>query len=282
MRVLAPGKLVLTGAYAVLEGAPAVVVAVDRYATADSSTPDSVDSSALHDEQGRKLGLGSSAASLVARRAAHAVVRGADLRSATVREALFLEARASHARSQGGGSGVDVAASVHGGALVYSLQGDDARIQPVHLPGGVRLAAFWSGHSARTSELLTRVAAVRASRHDALAGLSGVASRAAAAVEVSDSAAFVAAARDFGAGLESLGRLADAPIVLPSFAQLARYAAEEGGAFLPSGAGGGDVAVWLGVTEPSAIFLDLAGALGLRRIHLAIDTAGVHLDSPSP
>ena len=30
MRVLAPGKLVVTGAYAVLEGAPAIVVAVDR------------------------------------------------------------------------------------------------------------------------------------------------------------------------------------------------------------------------------------------------------------
>ena len=33
----APGKLVLTGAYAVLEGAPAIVVAVDRYAVADAS-----------------------------------------------------------------------------------------------------------------------------------------------------------------------------------------------------------------------------------------------------
>ena len=32
-----PGKLVLTGAYAVLEGAPAIVVAVDRYAVADTS-----------------------------------------------------------------------------------------------------------------------------------------------------------------------------------------------------------------------------------------------------
>ena len=35
MRARAPGKLVLSGAYAVLEGAPALVAAVDRYAVAD-------------------------------------------------------------------------------------------------------------------------------------------------------------------------------------------------------------------------------------------------------
>ena len=33
----APGKLVVSGAYSVLEGAPAIVVAVDRYAVADTS-----------------------------------------------------------------------------------------------------------------------------------------------------------------------------------------------------------------------------------------------------
>ena len=37
MRAAAPDKLLLTGAYAVLEGAPAIVVAVDRYAIADTS-----------------------------------------------------------------------------------------------------------------------------------------------------------------------------------------------------------------------------------------------------
>ncbi len=37
MRVFAPGKLVLTGAYAVLEGAPAIVVATNRGAVADAT-----------------------------------------------------------------------------------------------------------------------------------------------------------------------------------------------------------------------------------------------------
>ena len=37
MRARAPGKLVLSGAYSVLEGAPALVAAVDRYALADDA-----------------------------------------------------------------------------------------------------------------------------------------------------------------------------------------------------------------------------------------------------
>ena len=36
MRARAPGKLVLSGAYAVLYGAPAIVTAVSRYAIADT------------------------------------------------------------------------------------------------------------------------------------------------------------------------------------------------------------------------------------------------------
>ena len=37
MKVIAPGKVLFTGAYAVIEGAPAIVIAVDRYAKADST-----------------------------------------------------------------------------------------------------------------------------------------------------------------------------------------------------------------------------------------------------
>ncbi|MDP9002088.1 MAG: hypothetical protein M3O46_18505, partial [Myxococcota bacterium] len=70
MRAIAPGKLLLTGAYAVLEGAPAIVAAIDRYAVADASRADQrpsaevraalgnepaphADVRELHDEAGR-------------------------------------------------------------------------------------------------------------------------------------------------------------------------------------------------------------------------------------
>jgi phosphomevalonate kinase len=281
VRVVAPGKLVLTGAYAVLEGAPAIVVAVDRHALVDVATPDDVDVRALHDETGRKLGLGSSAASMVASQGARAVARGEDLADPAVRAALFRAVRDEHARSQRGGSGVDVAASVHGGALRYALEGPDGEpsVRAVEMPARVELHAFWSGTSARTSDLRARVDALRARSGLALARLRLLAAVAASAVDSGDARAFVRAARDTGDALDALGRAADAPIVPPAFAELARLAERADGAFLPSGAGGGDVAVWLGLAPPPAAFLDRAGALGMRPLGLKLDIRGVRTRS---
>ncbi len=282
MRVRAPGKLVLTGAYAVLEGAPAIVTAVDRYAFATLARPGEADVSALHDEQGRKLGLGSSAASMVACAGAAAASRGQDLGDAGVRDAIFRAVRAGHAASQGGGSGVDVAAAVHGGTLRYALAGDDASVRSVELPPGLVLVAFWSGTSARTSDLRARVDAIPAeSRRGVLADLKAASVDAATAVDAADPAAFVAAARAFGRSLETLGAFADAPIVPPAFAELATLAAREHAAFHPSGAGGGDVAVWLGMAPPSSAFLSRAEAASMRRLDLGLDRGGVLLESTS-
>jgi phosphomevalonate kinase len=282
VRVVAPGKLVLTGAYAVLEGEPAIVVAVDRYAVAQVDAPDRVDTSALHDAEGRKLGLGSSAAYRVAAEGARAAARGEDLLDARVRDRIFRAVRDDHAQSQGGGSGVDVAASVHGGALCYRIAQGEASIVPVVLPPGVELAVFWSGSSARTSDLRARVDAMSPStRRAAFAPLSA-ASRDAAdaltagdarAAHVADRARFLDAARAFGRALTALGRAADAPIVPPAFAELGALAEGEGAAFHPSGAGGGDVAVWLGSAPPSPAFVSRAEALSMRRLTLGLDCA---------
>jgi phosphomevalonate kinase len=298
VNVIAPGKLVLTGAYAVLEGAPAIVVAVDRYAVADTAAPDDVDVRALHDAAGRKLGLGSSAASMVASQAARAVARGEDVGDPVVRATLFRGVRDAHAESQQGGSGVDVAAAVYGGALRYTVEpprSDDgsspppsspspasgASLRAVELPPRLELRAFWSGTSARTSDLRARVDALRARSGLALSRLRLLAAVAAAAVDSGDTRAFVLAARDYGAALDALGRAADAPIVLPSFAELARAAERSDAAFLPSGAGGGDVAVWLGLAPPPGAFLDRAAALGLAPLALSVDHGGVRTRPPA-
>ena len=305
MNVIAPGKLVLTGAYAVLEGAPAIVVAVDRYAVVDSQSPGKVDVRSLHDDAGQKLGLGSSAASLVASFGARALARGDDPRHAAVRSEIFRAARDAHQRQQGGGSGVDVAASVHGGALRYTLlraaSASTARahrsseappastatrrfetaIHAVEMPAGLVLAAFWSGTSARTSELLARVDALRA-RGGAAAiftALRDVAEEAADAIV--DAGRFVQRAAAFGRALAALGDAADAPIVPAAFAELAGLAEREGAAFFPSGAGGGDVAVWLGVHPPSSAFTARATTLALSPLTLAIDHGGVRPESRS-
>jgi phosphomevalonate kinase len=301
VRAMAPGKLLLTGAYAVLEGAPAIVAAVDRYAVADPSRAEKrpsaevraalgdepvpeADVRALQDQTGRKLGLGSSAAALVASLGARALARGDDLRSPLVRARIFHVARAAHAHVQGGGSGVDVAASVYGGVLRYAIdENGDATVRELDLPRGVQVAVYDSGTSARTSEMrgLLERARTRPGANGLFMTLGQLAGQAAAAVEANDAGSFVASAREFGNALAALGHASDAPIVPPRFAELAALAECEHAAFLPSGAGGGDVAIWLGTVPPSAAFAARAEALSMRLLALGIDRGGLRPESPS-
>ncbi|HEY4011809.1 MAG TPA: hypothetical protein VGM06_00610 [Polyangiaceae bacterium] len=298
---MAPGKVLLTGAYAVLDGAPAIVAAVDRYAVADgdraASAPSAevrawsgdrpaphVDVSALHDPSGRKLGLGSSAAALVAAVGARALTDGEDPRLPGVRDRIFRVARAAHARAQQGGSGVDVAASVYGGVIEYAT-GDEPSggiVRSRELPEALSVLVYDSGTSARTSDMLARVALLRqgGGAERLFARLRDVAVEAVACVVRRDGSGFVAAARAFGRALDDLGRAALAPIVPDTFAELAERASREGAAFVPSGAGGGDVAVWIGLAPPSSDFAAHAACLSMKLLSLAIDRGGLRPASP--
>ena len=291
MKTFAPGKLVITGAYAVLDGAPSIVVATTRGATADSAraaltpTPEvraaigdvtapHVDASSMF-IGARKLGLGASAAILVASLAAREAERGADLSSPAVREALFARARAAHREAQGGGSGVDIAASVHGGVLRYTM----SSMAPVHLPLLTRLSVFACGTSARTSELraeIQRFAQKNPVVHRVCMNeLCIVAEEAASAVERGDHHAFVEAVRRTSRSLARLGSASGAPIVPAGFDVLGDLAAKEGAALCVSGAGGGDVAAFVGERAPSAEFLERAHAFGLFLLDIGIDEKGV-------
>jgi hypothetical protein len=135
--------------------------------------------------------------------------------------------------------------------------------------------AFWSGTSARTSDLVARVRSPRMRDTHAARRLHPLAAHAAACVDAGDCRGFIAAARDYGRALDVLGRTADAPIVPAAFAELAELAAAEDGAFLPSGAGGGDVAVWLSNAPPSRAFSTRAAALSLVPLDLRLDPDGV-------
>jgi phosphomevalonate kinase len=266
MRARAPGKVVLSGAYAVLEGAPAIVAAVDRYVLADAAreasfvTPEQraalgderpapwFDASALRAGQ-RKLGLGSSAAILVASLGALALVTEPQLTPKQLATRVFLPALRAHRAAQGGGSGIDVAASAYGGVLIARREGEGLRLSPARLPAGLRVLVLSAQQPASTPELIARVgdlgAQAPALYTQLMARQAQASERAARAVRLGDADSFLHALRQQGDALAALGEAAGAPIVTEEVAALMSQAARVGAAALPAGAGGGDVALWV-------------------------------------
>lgn len=298
MRARAPGKLVLSGAYAVLEGAPALVAAVDRYVEADGARPADFeaaevleavrrghlaapvgyDASALRSE-GRKLGLGSSAAILAASLAAGGF---SEIPDEALAATIFPIALSVHRAAQGGGSGVDVAAACFGGVSRCALApGGDLAVAPHHLPGDVVIEVFACGRAASTRDMLARVRALserEPARHRAI--LDDIGAGARAAVAANDAPAFVAAIRRQRDGLAALGEAAGCAIVTEEVARLDAIAAGEGACFTPSGAGGGDVALHHGFAPSSAAFREAATREGLTRVPMEIGARGLHRARP--
>jgi phosphomevalonate kinase len=296
VKARAPGKLVLSGAYAVLHGAPAIATAVDRYVLADSSraaeflTPEVeqvlgrerapwFDASALR-QAGKKLGLGSSAAILVASLAALELDARGPLAPAELSRRVLESARLGHRSAQGGGSGIDVFASVLGGTFRFDLGDGEPRVDALELPPGVVIEAFWSGNAASTPRLLEQVRALAAresATHDRLMGEQAAAAlRAIDAVVTVDAVAFVAALDAQGRALAALGDAASAPIVPAEARALAELARAAGSTVLPAGAGGGDIVLHVGLAGSSPAFRERARELGHERLELGFGALGVH------
>jgi phosphomevalonate kinase len=108
-----------------------------------------------------------------------------------------------------------------------------------------------------------------------MASLSEAAAMAAETVDAQDGASLVVAARRTGAALDRLGLASGTHIVSQVVRRLARAAESEGAAFLPSGAGGGDVAIFVGMAAPSEAFLVSCRALGMMQVPLGVDPLGV-------
>jgi phosphomevalonate kinase len=285
VKARAPGKVVISGAYAVLEGAPAIVSAVDRYAVADSSrqaeqpTPEVraalgagaapwFDASALF-EQGNKLGLGASAAILVASLAA---LEGDAIEDQALASAILPRAFVAHRQAQLGGSGIDVLASARGGTRLCRLDGQELVDEEVRLPD-VQIQIWSSGQPASTAALLERVRSLGKARLEAQARASQLA---ADAVKRQDASGFVRALQAQRRALAELGAAAGVPIVSAAVEELAALAGPEGASVIPSGAGGGDVALFVGRQPPSRALLARAAELGYRPLAAAIGARGAH------
>src|SRR5262249_4709158 len=90
---------------------------------------------------GRKLGIGRSAASVTATVAAFLAAAGHEAPAE-----IFEAAVAAHALFQEGrGSGADVAAVAHGGVIEFRRSGGRLAVRPRTLPAGLHLLVGWTG-----------------------------------------------------------------------------------------------------------------------------------------
>ena len=305
----APGKLMISGEYAVLDGAVAVVAAVsarvtarwveqaERKLPAEAAATRKLAEDALGAiaselqieagdlrKAGQKLGLGSSAAASAAVAGALLASHGHDLRSPEVRRRALELALAGHKAIAPEGSGADVAAAALGGFVRFRLEnGKLAEAVNVHFPRTLESAVVWTGKEARTSEFVRAVRAFegRDARGFALLrdDLRDQAARFAEALAREETSEIIAATRAYGLGMSQLGRSAGVPIVTPELAQIARLADEHGGAAKPSGAGGGDVAIafFPGRSERES-FEAACTQAGLDRLSLELGADGVRAE----
>ena len=190
-----------------------------------------------------KLGLGSSAALTVALAGAAHACAGRGALSAV---GLI----ATHRRMQGGrGSGLDIAASLTGGAIVYQLSAEQPKILPTRWPEGLLFSCVWSGKAASTGVFLGDLAAWRSrapARYTALMReLTACADAAAAAFTAGAVGSLLEAVAAYAAGLARLGVASGLDIVSAEHRVIAAIAAGCGVTYKTCGAGGGDVGIAL-------------------------------------
>ena len=237
-----------------------------------------LDSSRLYRE-GRKLGLGSSAAALTAWCGAWLAWTGQGIAEASVAVLRrFIEEHTAYQR--GAGSGLDIAASLHGGVIRFQLDEESGpRVESVKLPDGVNFVSVFVRSSASTRKHLAQFRA-RSTESPAAASFwmdsldrlseSGI-ERAAAG----DANGFLDAIRDYAGGLLALGEWMGAEIFTPEHLHLMKLAERFGVAYKVSGAGGGDMGLAFSA-DPEA--LTRFGKVADERydtIELAIDPQGL-------
>lgn len=220
-----------------------------------------------------KLGLGRSAATIVAATAALLAARGERVRGAIRHAAL----EANRRFQQGHGSGGDVAASVFGGVVEVRRADGELLVAPTHLPHGLELVVAWSGVGAHTVPLVAKFMQAKTCR--SLSDLGTAAEAAVDAATRDDAEDFCVAVARAGTLLQMVGRDLDLPIVTPALARLMDVAGRLGIAAKPSGAGAGDCAVAFARSPAEAETLRAAWRdAGFLPLPLGIEHDGVRVE----
>lgn len=291
----APGKLFLSGEYAVLQGAPALACAVGRHVEASflsdeaAEDPDAarwrraarevlrrhdldpapagrpirIDSRALYSAGGIKLGFGSSAAVAVA--VTGLLLAAQDRRFPIAGRLRFADEL--HKALQGpGGSGVDVAASLHGGVIAV----EDGRVESLRWPGDLYCEVIFTGRDADTVQAIGRF-------HEALRGGARADVRelcvAAAAVRHAwnqSPESILAAVQEYAVAWRELDRSARLGVFSRAHRRLEALARAADCVYKPSGSGGGDCGLALS-TDPERLHALRGSAQEAGFLPLAVD-----------
>lgn len=327
----APGKIVLSGEYAVLHGAPAIGMAVNRRARVQAvpagsgahvltapgycegrwrfrttaagiewldmpPKPDafallellwqaarpasghwslSLDSRAFVDSaDGRKLGVGASAAIAVALAGVLARIAGHG------DDGPGMASEAHRTFQSGHGSGVDIATSLHGGVIGFR-RGDNAVPESLAWPSGLNCSVFWSGRSTSTVQKLRILEGARMSASSGR--LQELAEQVLAAWRQAEISELLGALAAYAKGLRVFDVDHDLGIFDAGHLELSEAAEDLGLVYKPCGAGGGDIgAVFSGEVAAVAQFATMAGDRGFRLLDVALDPDGVRISDEGP
>ncbi len=295
----------LAGEYAVVDGGPAILMAVDRMAVATLHRKTQYLSPFLLSAQrtiaqefgqasqevhnarrvsvctdsfrheGTKIGLGSSAAATVA--AIGISITPAD---AAVDQALVhrLAAKAhgdAQAKMGARGSGADIACASLGGVRLFQSTNTTA----CELPSDLHLVFPWTQKAAATAPMVQAVQEFKRKSEDQYLDLAAAISAEAIALAGAENArAAIATIERAGQAVQALGEAAGVAIWLPIHSELSDIANQFQGSLKPTGAGGGDLALAAFDSSSSAqCFIERLASKGIFCPALSVDPHGVRV-----
>ncbi len=293
----APGKIVVSGEYAVLEGYSALSIAVNRRAVSKKSRslaaspflielgkrlkkreedvpwPVHVDTDSMK-WRGKKLGIGSSSACTVS-------AAKFALPEISERE-LFELCLSVHRQVQGGsgGSGVDVASAVYGAAIDYKIVSGRSEVNAAVIPD-VHFVYLYAGEPQKTTKALATSSMLKKNfpkvHRDRMSQLGEVSEELLKTERPKDWIEMLAQAREAVLALQKDGKMA---IEIDSHRRAALLAVECGGVAKSTGAGGGDMIIAAFEDRDQKSFFQRACPKnGLIQIDLSIDPHGAIIES---
>ncbi|NIS38545.1 hypothetical protein GWN91_05210, partial [Candidatus Saccharibacteria bacterium] len=208
------------------------------------------DTSQFFTAQNEKLGLGSSAALTVALFSALSKFQDNNFDIEKEHDVIFKTSLEIHRKAQDSvGSGIDITASVFGGVLRYHITDRENKTLPIYekltIPDDLHILSIWTGASASTAQFVQKVnefKMIKPYDYEAITErMKQVSTSGIEAIQQNSLTEFLKSVRLYYDEMKTLGEKSGVPIVSKAHHHIHDLVMGEGGAYKPSGAGGGDI-----------------------------------------